>query len=331
MINVEKDSKEQNLLNRIIISRMQESDITQALKIWQEQYRCYCSDKAYPDHWRKSISKIEGFLTSKIESKAVIVAKLDTLLIGYLAYDEFSFNGEKSVFCPSIAHSAIDEYKEEAYLSLYKSISEDWVGRNIYNHMWTINYSDTKLRSVLYDLGFGSYLIDAFACANNRIDSNCKYMVKRAELQDVDILFDLVEESRHYYSSAPLFLKRDQCSKTELSEIIQNGNVFIAWEDYNAIGFINVSISQRDNIIDLSVSNSGLIDEIGVYIKPEYRGKGLGKELLKNVFDHCNNNRIKGIHVDFETANLFANKFWRKYFNPMLLSVRRTINKNIND
>jgi len=98
-----------------------------------------------------------------------------------------------------------------------------------------------------------------------------------------------------------------------------------------AIGFINVSVSQDKNIIEMWTENCGLIDEIGAYIKPQYRGKGIGKELLKNVFDFCKSNSIQSIHVDYETANIFANKFWKKYFRPMLLSVRRTINKNIND
>ncbi|HEY9061129.1 MAG TPA: GNAT family N-acetyltransferase [Pseudobacteroides sp.] len=319
------------MINKIITSRMQESDITQALKIWGEQYGRHCSSEAYPDHWKKNTREIEEFLKRKVESRTGIVAKLDNSLIGYLTYDEFPFNGEKSVFCPSIAHAAVEEYKEEAYLSLYKSISKEWVDTYIYNHMWTINYNDTKLRDILYDLGFGSYLIDAFTITDNKIYSNSPYEIRRAELQDVEILYSLVEESRQYYHSAPLFLKRDQSSKNEILEIIQKGNVFIAWEDNKAIGFINVSVSKRDNIIDLSVSNSGLIDEIGAYIQPEYRGKALGKELLKNVFDYCNKNDIKSVHVDFETGNLFANKFWRKYFNPMLISVRRTINKNIND
>lgn len=320
------------MLNKLITSRMQESDVAQAVNIWVEQYKQYCSNnEAFPSNWINSTEEIKEFLKSKVKDGAAIVVKSDNNLVGYLTYEEFQFNGEKSVFCPSVAHAVIEDYKEEGYLALYKSISKEWVDRNVFNHLWAINYNDTKLRNILYDLGFGSYLIDAFTCTNTKINSSSGYQVRRADSRDVDILFDLVEESREYYSSAPLFLKRDQCSKKEISEIVQNGNVFIAWEGNNAIGFINVSISQEDNIIELSVSNSGLIDEIGAYIKPEYRGKGLGKELLKNVLDYCNNNGIKGIHVDFETANLFANKFWRKYFNPMLLSVRRTINKNIND
>lgn len=320
------------MISKLITSKMQESDIIQAVKIWVDQYERYCSnDESFPSNWIKSTTGIEGFLRRKVKDKTAIVVKSDNDLIGFLTYDEFPFNGEKTVFCPAIAHAAIDEYKEEAYLSLYKSISKQWVGRDIYNHMWTINYNDTKLRGILYDLGFGSYLIDAFTSANFKISSNSVYRIRAAEIQDVEILYSLVEESREYYGSAPLFLRRDQFSKNDILEIIKRSNVFIAWEGDNAIGFINVSVSQRDNIIDLSVSNSGRIDEIGAYIKPECRGQGLGKELLKHVLDYCNNNGIKGIHVDFETANIFANKFWIKYFNPMLLSVRRTINKNIND
>ena len=311
---------------------MQKSDIIQAVEIWTEQYKLYCSNsKSFPSKWINNTKEIEGFLSKKIEDRAAIVVKSDNRLLGYLAYDEFPFNGEKSVFCPLIAHAVIDEYKEEAYAFLYKSISRDWIDKNIFNHMWTINYNDNRLRGVLFDLGFGSYLIDAFACANYGIVSNSVYKIRKAQFQDAEILYDLVEESREYYSSAPLFLKREQYSRNDIIEIIQKSNVFLAYEANSAIGFINVSVSQGDNIIDLFVNNCGLIDEIGAYIKPEYRGKGLGKELLKYVFDYCNNNGIEGIHVDFETANLFANKFWRKFFNPMLLSLRRTINKNIND
>lgn len=318
--------------NKFLKCRMQESDITQALKIWQEQYERYCSsDEAYPDHWINDTEELEGFLRSRVQSAAAIVAKLDDTVIGYMAYEEFPFNGENSVFCPPIAHAAVEKYKEEAYLSLYKSISKDWVDRNIFNHMWIINYNDLKLRSILYDLGFGSYLVDGFACPNTEIIDTSGYKIRKAELQDVEILYSLVEESREYYSSAPLFLKRDEYSTDDISEVIQNSKVFIAFDDNSAIGFININISQENDIINLSVSNSGQIDEIGAYIKPEYRGRGLGKGLLKNVFDYCYSNGIKSIHVDFETANLFANKFWRKYFSPMLLSVRRTINKNIND
>ena len=320
------------MTNNFTVTGMLETDITQAVEIWVDQNIRYCSkNSAFPDYWRNNTNEIEGFLRRKIQDKAAIVAKHDSKIFGYLAYDEFPFNGERSVFCPAVSHAVVEEHKEEGYLALYQRISQEWVSRNIFNHMWTINFNDIQLRNILFDLGFGSYLIDAFARTDDGPDCNRSCVVKRAHERDKEVLYELIDESREYYRSAPLFLRREQYSMEDVHAVIQKSNVFMAWDKDSAIGFINVSISQRNNVIDMSVKNCGLIDEIGVYIKPDYRGRGLGRELLKNVFDYCSGNGIQGVHVDFETANLFANKFWRKHFSPMLLSVRRTINKNIND
>jgi len=318
--------------NKITIYNMNESDIDQAAEIWQSCYNKYSFDnETFPSYWTHSLTEIKDFLKQKVKDGCAIAAEADDRFIGYLAFDEFNFNGEDSVFCPSIGHAVIEDYKDKAYPFLYQAAAKDWVGRNIFNHMWTINYNDSKLKNTLYDLGFGSYLIDAFARTDTKPDADSGYEIRKADLNDTDILFTLAEESRHYYASSPLFLKRDPYSADDISQIIENGNVFIAFDNNIPVGFINLSISNENNCIDLSVKNCGMIDEIGAYIKPEHRGKNLGKDLLTTAFNYCASNNIELIHVDFETANLFANKFWKKYFSPVLLSVRRTINKNIND
>jgi GNAT superfamily N-acetyltransferase len=318
--------------NKITIYNMNESDIDQAAEIWQSCYNKYSFDnETFPSYWTHSLTEIKDFLKQKVKDGCAIAAEADDRFIGYLAFDEFNFNGEDSVFCPSIGHAVIEDYKDKAYPFLYQAAAKDWVGRNIFNHMWTINYNDSKLKNTLYDLGFGSYLIDAFARTDTKPDADSGYEIRKADLNDTDILFTLAEESRHYYASSPLFLKRDPYSADDISQIIENGNVFIAFDNNIPVGFINLSISNENNCIDLSVKNCGMIDEIGAYIKPEHRGENLGKDLLTTAFNYCASNNIELIHVDFETANLFANKFWKKYFSPVLLSVRRTINKNIND
>jgi hypothetical protein len=220
---------------------MQESDIAEAIAIWTQQYELYCgSSDLFPQYWIENDKDVIQFLEKKAKNGKAIVIKSCNKLLGYLAYDEFPFNGEKTVFCPAIAHAAVDEYKEEAYLSLYKFISNEWVGRDIFNHMWTIFYNDTKLRNILYDLGYGSYLVDAYTHKNGTLIINPVYEVKEAKLQDAEILYDLVEESREYYRSAPIFLNRDPYSKESIEAIINNNKVFIAWEAHDAIGFIHV-------------------------------------------------------------------------------------------
>ena len=101
------------MVNKYITFKMQESDIAEAVEIWVEQYKRYCSSsESFPCNWIKNTSGIVDFLNKKVKDKTAIVVKSDNKLLGYLTYDEFPFNGEKSVFCPSIAHAAIDEYKE---------------------------------------------------------------------------------------------------------------------------------------------------------------------------------------------------------------------------
>lgn len=249
------------------VSNMQKTDIHKVIKIWLNQYKKYCGDNNdFPAYWGSKTNEFESFLNNKIENSSAIVAKLNNEIVGFLAYDEFPFNGENSVFCPAIGHCSIEEYKESAYISLYKYISQKWINKGILNHMWTIFYNDVELKNILFDWGYGSYLIDAFSCLNIKSDSEYLCKIRQADAEDINTLYELVEESKEYYQSAPLFLKRDRILKKEISEIISRGNVFIAWDKEMAVGFINLSIAKNNNLIDMSITNCGLIDEIGAYI-----------------------------------------------------------------
>lgn len=318
------------MISGIKVSNMKELDINEAKKIWNSQYEMYCSNSNFPEYWMKDNTMFEKFIKMKIDNQSAIAAKIDGRLVGFLAYDEFDFHGENSVFCPAIGHAAIEEYKESAYVELYKSISEKWINKNIFNHMWTIFSNDESLKNILFDLGYGSYLIDAFSTSSKEYDVESVYEMRKATVQNIDELFELVNESNEYYSSAPLFLKREEMTYEELQELLMKSNVYIAWDKDKAVGFLNLSVSENNNCIDMSIQKCGLIDEIGAYIKLEYRNKKIGIEMLKFANDYCKSNAIQYIHVDFETANLYGNRFWRKHFVPMLLSMRRTINKDIN-
>jgi len=243
------------MIREIEVTNMEDSDINEAKKIWVRQFELYCDNSEFPLHWEQDTELLEKFLAERIKNQSAVVAKLDNKVVGFLAYDEFP--------------SSIEEYKESVYLELYKSISQEWINKNIFNHMWTIFFNDINLKNILFDLGYGSYLIDAFNDCN--IESGEKSMcdIRKATMENATVLYELVEESNEYYASAPLFLKRDRVTKEEVEEIILKRNVFIAWHEDVPVGFINLSIADNNNFIDMSVKNCGLIDEIGAYIKLE--------------------------------------------------------------
>lgn len=314
------------------IVQMKNEDIPYALEIWHTQFIKYCSNGLFPDFWIGGKATIESYLLEQIEKGNAIVAKMNEIIVGYMAWMYFDFHNERTAFCPIIGHASINENKEKVYLQLYNNSSKKWVQDNRFNHLWMTFYEDTNLKNMLYELGFGSYVMDAYQKAPLDIfQVNCPYRITKAVSDDVDALLELANKTTQYYSDAPIFLNRHDFSRDYIAQIINYEHVFIAWDNNNMIGVISFSVNQGYHFERLTSVESSYICDLGAYIKPEYRGKGVGAGLLKEVFDYCERIGNPFIHVSYETANTYASRFWPKYFKPVIRSVRRTINKDANE
>lgn len=105
----------------------------------------------------------------------------------------------------------------------------------------------------------------------------------------------------------------------------------MAWDNDHLIGIMSLNVDQGYHLEKLTTTDSGYIGRPGAFVKSEYRGKGVGTRLLKEVFNYCVDAGKSFVHVSFETANPYANRFWSKYLKPTIRSLRRTINKDAND
>ncbi len=314
------------------IVQMKYEDIPCVLEIWYIQFTKYCGYGSFPNFWIGGKEMIESYLIQQIEKGNAIIAKMGEIIVGYMAWKCFDFHNERTAFCPIVGHATLSENKEKIYLALYTASSQKWVQDNRFNHLWMTFYGDTDLKDMLYDVGFGSYVMDACQkISPNLFQVNCPYRITKAVSDDVDILLKFANETNKYYSDAPIFLKREEYSRDYITQIINQEHAFIAWDNDDMIGVISFSINQGYHFERLTSVESSRISHIGAYIKPDYRGKGVGTGLLKEVFDYCLKIGKPYIHVSYETSNPNANKFWPKYFNPVVRSVRRTINKDAND
>ena len=161
-----------------------------------------------------------------------------------------------------------------------------------------------------------------------QLDSIFKISV--ATYSDAEALLKLVKESVNFYIESPIFLKRGDYELDDVIDMIKTDYLLIAWGNDTPIGMMNLSVQTGYNIENLASANTGLISKVGAYIKPQYRGLGIGKCLINEVMKHCAEKDIQYLHVCFETANPYANIFWRKHFKSIILSVRRTVNKDAN-
>jgi ribosomal protein S18 acetylase RimI-like enzyme len=312
------------------ITYMVNSDIDGAIDLWHLYHKQYSVQNDFPPFLPEGKNNVVEYFKKCIERKNAITIKENDMILGYYSWMEFDFHNEKSAFCPIIGHYAKDKYKEELYPLLYNYVSEEWIRNKIFNHLWMINSKDEYLQKYSYELGFGAYVTDAYRKNGELKTKNCDYNICIAEKNDAAMIYDIAEESRLYYGSAPIFLKRKSFTINEIENLIEQNVVFIAKNDNSIIGYMMVEKNKTYDIEQLTSPKSVSISTLGAYIKSEYRRKGIGKLLLSRIFDYCNKESMEYIHVCFENANINGNKFWRKYFNPGILSVRRTVNKDAN-
>jgi GNAT superfamily N-acetyltransferase len=310
---------------------MKKEDIPEAMTIWHRQFVKYCNNDSFPDFWDGGKEAIESYLMQQIEKGNAIIAKTGEIIIGYMAWMYVDFHHEKTAFCPTVGHTALEENENNIYHALYTAASRKWVQDNRFNHLWMTFYDDIALKEILYDIGFGSHVIDACQKVSKNIpQTNCPYRVTRAVPDDANALLLLENELNQYFIDSPIFLKREACSRANIAQIISRNKVFVAWDNDCAIGVMSLNTEQGYNFERLTTPESGYIGRIGAFVKPEYRGKKVGTRLVKEIFSYCADSGKPFVHLSFETANPDASKFWPKYFKPVIRSVRRTINKDAN-
>jgi GNAT superfamily N-acetyltransferase len=313
------------------VIKMKKEDVPQAMMIWHKQFTKYCANGSFPNFWDGGKETIELYLKQQIEKGNAIIAKTDNTIVGYMAWMCIDFHKEKTAFCPIIGQAALEEDEISIYDALHTASSRRWVKDNRFNHLWMTFYDDSSLKDMLYDMGFGSYVVDACQKAvKDTLKANCPYKITRAVTDNADALLELENELNNYLLDSPIFLKREECSINNIVHLISQDKVFLAWDNDRLIGVMSLNTDQGYHFEKLTTTDSGYIGRPGAFVRAEYRGKGVGTRLLKEVFNYCAETGKLFVHVTFETANPYAGRFWLKYFKPTLRSLRRTVNKDAN-
>jgi GNAT superfamily N-acetyltransferase len=316
------------MFKNLAIEPMQTNEIGKAIDLWQKQFTHFCSQSAIYPYWLNNTLEIEDYLNAKTSQGKSFVAKLDSKICGYLAYDAIKFHGSNSAICHFCGNAAELEGRNFIYTSLYTEIAKIWVNKGIANHYIGICSNDIEIKNVFFDIGFGAYLIDAFTNFEQTKHCDRSMEIVKAGTVDANDLYEVVKESKDYYFSSPIFLTMQPYALKDLTQLIETSTVFIARDQGKIIGFMNLRTAEENDIFRMSVKNCGRIDDIGAYIKQDYRGRNVGAQFMQAISAYCKENSIPCVHVDFETANLYANKFWKKYFTPTMLSLKRTLHSD---
>lgn len=315
----------------IEIKPIREEHVQPSIELWATQFKNVKNTvQDIPGKWITDLTAIRLFLEEHATTGKGVVAKTDEDVIGYMVYDRFPFHGADTAYCPIMGHASVESGRARIYQEMYRSLSDLWVRDAVLDHIVTFFSLDVQLKRVLFNLGFGLYVVDAYRSADP-IDSSGDVSILQASPSDVEDVMRLWKESRKYYLESPLFLVIDKEKREYYENFIRNKEttVFIAKLDGKTVGFMSIKKNNRDDVITLADKDTGMIDELGAYIQPSCRGHGIGARLLSHVLGWCREQGIDRIHVDYESANLYASGFWPKHFTHTMYSVRRRVNPDI--
>ncbi|MDB5260393.1 MAG: acyl-CoA N-acyltransferase [Candidatus Nomurabacteria bacterium] len=150
--------------------------------------------------------------------------------------------------------------------------------------------------------------------------------IRLATLEDLSILQTLNDEvfvdNAKYDSDLNLNWSKGEKGRKYFSDILVNQDVFkvIAEDGGKAIGYLTAI----EKLIDYRKSKYLEIENMGVI--PEYRSKGIGKQLMEECFIWGKQNGYQKVFVNTYIANEKALKFYKKNgFNEIDISLEKIL------
>jgi len=250
-------------------------------------------------------------------------------LVGHHYANFFGSTGARGIHVPLEGLGVSEGETAKTIGLLYQDAAHQWVTAGILNHCLTIYANQTEERDVLYQLGFGLRLADAYRSLHDHSglpvaqDDEIEFTEHKISVRRIYPLYlALVDHLRQ----SPMFMVRDNTLSEDdfvESAMRQRARYFIARKRIGGdiIAYMKL-IETGENFITTAASMRSIS---GAYCLPEYRGTGLASKLLSFVCHQLEDEGFAQLGVDYETFNPQAWGFWSKYFQAYTYGLTRHI------
>jgi GNAT superfamily N-acetyltransferase len=240
-------------------------------------------------------------------------------MAGFMAVSAvFPFKGQTAALVGEWAHAAPPADSGPVHRALYAALGELLRGRGIRLHIVAHFEHDLPLRACLFDLGFGSFLMERLRDCS-AVEGGGAAAVRREE--DWRSILDLEREHMRYYRSSPMFMVKDDSAAAAAASLDEHraaGNVlFVHDRDGGPAGYF-VAGPCRGQDTGRLLRGSGSAQVLSAYCRPEARGRGAGAALLQACADWARGQGYKRLFVEHESANPSGARFWGRHFGAYL-------------
>lgn len=123
--------------------------------------------------------------------------------------------------------------------------------------------------------------------------------IRRARTKDVEVLEKLFEEFSSWHLERSASIRKAIIDPDE--------ELLITEVDGQIVGFVNQAFFENPLHAEL---NSLITD---LFVKKEYRGRGIGSQLIKKALETAKTRKVKEVHVTTREDNYAAMRFYEKH------------------
>lgn len=250
-------------------------------------------------------------------------SRLVGFIAGYLLQD---FLGQPAAFSPELCNAADLDDSLRLYTDMYSRLSAEWAGQGYRCHLVSLPANDQAGIQGWHWLGFGMIAADGVRSLESVPQPDAGADIRRADVQDAPVIMALDRALNAYLGGPPIFYpqgeSRDLAFYTGWLSDPQNA-FWLAYQGDEPAAYMGFGPASADSC--MVIVDEGTCSIPGAYTTPYARGRGVGAALLNQGLAWARQQGYQRSHVDFETANPLGRRFWKRFYNPVCLTLLRRI------
>lgn len=302
-----------------------------AAKLFTRRYKEMRSESAILPSQHEKQDLILPLLQNLVDNGPGVVAMRGPRLVGFLTGQVLpDFRGHRAVWSPEWANAAEVKDSKEIYQSMYEVLSSKWVADGCSNHLITLFTDDYDAIDAWFWEGFAMVAVDALRDLSPIGKRSASIRIRKAEIQDSDLLSKFCEKLVQHLLAAPTFLKQDHKDEKEHYEKLLSDPLCPRWFAYlgkDPVAFIGLepANSSKCHI----VSDEKTIRVADAFTLKDERHQGIATSLLSHAIEWAKSAGHIRCTVDFEPENIIARRFWLRHFQPICYSLVRHIDERV--
>jgi len=155
--------------------------------------------------------------------------------------------------------------------------------------------------------------------------------IRKAASSDVERIVELrLLLQEHVEKSNPLIWRITEEGMKLLKQKVEgdladsNIQVLLAEADGEIIGFVQGEVTCRSDYLPRTVGHVSL-----VYVVKQFRRKGVGRHLVKELCKFFNSNKVENLTVRYIIGNKEAERFWRRLGFESIITTSSTYLKEL--